>query len=94
VEHNALGDLGFTVQRLPVAGANDVNQERAGELARALEQSEGRVFLHCGSSNRVGALLALKARFIDGQTAEAALAAGKTAGLTGLEPLVQQLLSE
>jgi hypothetical protein len=49
--------------------------------------------VHCGSSNRVGALLALRAAWLKGATLEAALAAGRSAGLTGLESAVRSAIA-
>jgi len=48
--------------------------------------------LHCGSGNRVGALLALL-KSSQGASDEAALEYGISAGLTGLEPVVRARLA-
>ena len=50
------------------------------------------MLLHCGSGNRVGALLALKAFWLDGGSAEEALEVGLAGGVTRLEPTVRELL--
>jgi hypothetical protein len=50
------------------------------------------VVLHCASSNRVGALLAMKAFYLDDATPEEALALAKKAGITRMEPSVRQKL--
>ena len=50
--------------------------------------------LYCGSSNRVGALLALKAYWLDGADPEDALELGRAAGMTRLEGRVTELMSE
>ena len=49
--------------------------------------------MHCASGNRVGALMALRASQ-NGASAEEAMAAGKAAGLTRLEPVVAKRLEE
>jgi hypothetical protein len=49
--------------------------------------------LHCGSGNRVGALLALR-ESQDGADDESALEYGRSAGLTKLEPVVIKRLEE
>ncbi len=87
--------LGMHYYNLPIAGPSDLTREKAQELAHALENcnKEHPALLHCASGNRVGAILALKAYWIDKQTAEEALAFGREAGLTQLEPVVRQLLS-
>jgi hypothetical protein len=46
----------------------------------------------CASGNRVGALLALREFWLEDAEPEAALALGKAAGLTRLEPSVRLLL--
>ena len=83
--------LGMRFVHLPI-GREDVTEESARALAEALE-TEGPVLLHCGSGNRVGALLALKAFHVDGKDADAALEFGREAGLTSLEDQVKELLA-
>jgi uncharacterized protein (TIGR01244 family) len=84
--------LGLSYLRLPVDGAADINEEKARTLDLVLEQVQGPVVLHCGSGNRVGALLALRAHFVDGASPAEALRVGREAGLTGLEPVVRERL--
>lgn len=84
--------LGLSFVRLSVAGAEDISEEKARTLDVVLGSVEGPVVLHCGSGNRVGALLALRARYVEGASPEEALERGKEAGLTGLEPVVRQRL--
>ncbi len=84
--------LGMTYVSIPISGAVDINEENAHQLAQAMEASEGSVVLHCASGNRVGALLAMKAYHVDGISAEEALALGRAAGVTRLEPVVRQKL--
>ena len=84
--------LGMTYVSLPVAGAEDLNEENAGALAAALDAAEGPVLLHCGSGNRVGALLAMKAFHVDGASAEEALELGLAGGVTRLEGTVREKL--
>ena len=45
-----------------------------------------------GSGNRVGALFALKAQYVDGKSTEDALSEGRAHGLKAMEPAVRQLL--
>ena len=45
------------------------------------------------SGNRVGALFALRAHWLQGLPAVEALAVGRRYGLTKLEPLVMQILA-
>jgi len=51
------------------------------------------VLVHCGSGNRVGALLALRAS-LDGADDEKALALGREGGLSSLEGVVRERLDE
>ena len=87
-----VGALGLSYLRLPVDGAADVSEEKARTLDVVLDQVRGPVVLHCGSGNRVGALLALRAHFVDGAAPEEALRIGREAGLAGLEPVVRERL--
>ena len=83
--------VGFA--HIPVSGAGDLGPHTAKALADALAQAgEGPTMIYCGSGNRVGALCALKAGLIDGKSADEAFNFGVSAGLTGLAPLVRQLL--
>lgn len=84
--------LGMTYVAIPVTGAADVNENNARRLAEVLAASEGPAVVHCASANRVGALFALKAYYVDGQPAEDALTLAKTIGVTRLEPVVKQQL--
>lgn len=83
--------LGFAYHSLPISGS-DLNETSARALWNLLEESEGPILLHCGSGNRVGALFALGAFYIEGQSAEEALAYGQATGLTRLEPRVREIL--
>jgi protein tyrosine phosphatase (PTP) superfamily phosphohydrolase (DUF442 family) len=75
-----------------VAGAADLTAEKAQELAAALE-GDGPALVHCASSNRVGALLALRAFYVAGASPSDALETGRRAGLSGLEEDVKQRLA-
>lgn len=84
---------GASFTRLPVSGSAGLNRETAEELGRLLDAAgDGGTVLYCGSSNRVGALLALKAFWVDGVSAEDALELGKAAGVTRLESILVELL--
>ena len=84
--------LGMTYVSIPIAGAADISEENARKLAEVLDVGADPVVVHCASGNRVGALFALKAYYVDGKTPEEALALGKAAGVTRLEPVVRQTL--
>ena len=85
--------LGYSV--VAVAGPGDLTLEKAQQLDQALAATGGApTLVHCASSNRVGALLALRAAWLQKQSAEEALALGRAGGLTKMEPMVQQLLQQ
>lgn len=91
-EAERVGELGMRYVSIPVAGADGLTEENARALAAALALASGPVLVHCGSSNRVGALFALKAFHLDGASPEQALEIGRAAGLTRLEGAVREKL--
>lgn len=88
--------LGLRYVSIPIAGPEDLSTETAsrfsGELADA--RRGGPVLVHCASANRVGAMLALDQAITQNQSASDALAIGRTAGLTTLEPKVTEIISQ
>jgi uncharacterized protein (TIGR01244 family) len=84
---------GVTFTRIPVASSSDLNRENVELLSTALAEGTGKAVVYCKSGNRVGALLALKAFWIDGVGAEEAMAFGREAGVTRLEPAVQKIIA-
>ncbi len=92
-EEPVVTGLGMRYISIPVAGAEGVTVENARKLGEVVaDQDLHPMFVHCGSGNRIGALFAMKAFHLDGEDAETALAIGRAAGLTGLEPMVAELL--
>ena len=85
--------LGMTYFSLPIDSPQAMNFDNARKLNEILETADGPVLLHCGSGNRVGALLALR-KSLDGATDEEAIAHGRDAGLTRAEGIVRQRLEE
>ncbi|GMR17205.1 MAG: hypothetical protein BMS9Abin32_270 [Gammaproteobacteria bacterium] len=83
--------LGMQYISLPIASRDDISYPNAAALDRLLAGIDGPVLLHCGSGNRVGALTALRASLY-GASDDEALAAGKAAGLTSLQPVVEKRL--
>lgn len=92
-ERATVAQLGIEYLNLPVAGAGDLTPAAARQLHEALGTSRKPVLVHCGSSNRVGALFALKSKWVDGQDTATALANGRAAGLKDLEPAVRAMLT-
>jgi uncharacterized protein (TIGR01244 family) len=96
-----LGDLdeaaevvaaGLVYRQLPVAGAGDLTEANARTLWQLIADAPGTVLVHCGSGNRVGALLAIGAAREGGMAPEDAIAYGRSAGLAGAEARVREVL--
>jgi uncharacterized protein (TIGR01244 family) len=92
-EEAAVAGLGLDYVNFPISGADAISWDNAGKLEEILSSYDGPVLVHCGSGNRVGALLALS-QSKNGATDENALAYGRAAGLTGLESVVRSRLAE
>lgn len=90
-EPTLVASLGMRYVNIPVAGAAGLTRENVEALDSALRES-GKTLLHCASGNRIGALLALKACWIDDHPSWKALQIGIDGGLTALEPAVRVLL--
>lgn len=99
-EERGLADERASVERqgmsyipLPIDTRTDITFAKANELDRILAEIDGPVLIHCGSGNRVGALMSLRAS-MKGADDETAVEAGKQTGLTRLEPTVRERLQE
>jgi uncharacterized protein (TIGR01244 family) len=92
-EKSLVEKAGMKYRALPIAGAADLTRDNVATFDRMLaEEGEGKVLMHCASGNRVGAMMALRARWVQGKSAEEALAIGRSSGLKGLEVDVNTLL--
>jgi uncharacterized protein (TIGR01244 family) len=91
-EQASVEELGMDYILFPINSADDINFETAGDLNELLESVDGPVLLHCGSGNRVGAMLALRHR-LTGASAEESIEYGRDAGLTRLEGVVKKRLA-
>lgn len=85
---------GMSYENLPIRGAEDLTPENVARFDRLITEA-GAVptLVHCSSSNRVGAMAALRAAWIQGQSVDAALEEGRRWGMKGLEPAVRERLS-
>ncbi len=91
-ESSLVNAAGMEFHSIPVAGADGVTSDNARTLDQLLAQLDGQpVLLHCGSSNRVGALRAVTARD-SGASLEDALAEGRRWGMTRMEETVREIL--
>ncbi|MGI9201695.1 MAG: beta-lactamase hydrolase domain-containing protein [Woeseiaceae bacterium] len=92
-EPAVLDEVGMQYVALPLSSPDAISFENAAKLDEILAGYDGPVLLHCGSGNRVGALLALR-ESLNGASDDDALAYGRSAGMTGLEPVVRSRLAE
>ena len=92
-ERAAVESLGMDYVLFPIVGRDDISFENAAELDKLIESYDAPVLIHCGSGNRVGALLALR-QSLKGAADEVAIEYGKEGGLTGLEVVVRERLDE
>ena len=92
-EQAVVESLGMDYISLPIEGRGAISFENAAKLDQILGKYDEPVLVHCGSSNRVGALLALREK-MNGADDEDALAFGKSAGMTSLEDTVKLRLAE
>ncbi len=90
-EESTVAELGMQYIAFPITSAEQISFESAAKLDELIANAEGPVLVHCASSNRVGALLALRAS-LAGATDDDALAHGIAGGMTSLAGPVQDIL--
>ncbi|MGN8158314.1 protein tyrosine phosphatase family protein [Salinisphaera sp. RV14] len=89
-EARVVADAGMRYVNIPVAVADDIDDRHARDLDDALAAAGGTpALVHCASSNRVGALMAYRARHLHGESAEHALDIGLSTGLDPQSPLYE-----
>lgn len=92
-EATEVAALGMDYVSLPVSGTDGITVANANTLAALIEKYDAPVLIHCGSGNRVGALMAIEAG-ASGASVEEAVAIGKQFRLTRLEGRVREVLEE
>lgn len=92
-EAGAVRAAGLGYANLPIAGAADLDREAVLAFDRLLQAADGPTLVHCASGNRVGALAALRAAWLQGADEEAAVEEGRRWGLRGLEDAVRARLA-
>jgi uncharacterized protein (TIGR01244 family) len=92
-EKAVVEELGLEYIEFPLVGHEAISFENAQQLDKLLTDIDGPVLLHCGSGNRVGAILALR-HSLQGADDEHAMLYGKSAGLTSLESVVKYRLEQ
>ncbi|HEY0938954.1 MAG TPA: sulfur transferase domain-containing protein [Steroidobacter sp.] len=89
------GGLGIHYHHIPIDGPASLTLDNARKLDAALAAAGDELTLvHCGSGNRVGALIAVREALLRGRSLEEAIAEGKRWGLASLEDSVRSLLQE
>jgi uncharacterized protein (TIGR01244 family) len=92
-EAGLVADRGMNYHSLPVDGAAGLTLSNVKAFDQLLKKvGDEKVFLHCSSGNRVGALMALRTSLIYGESTDAAITQGKAWGLTRLEPELRRLM--
>ncbi len=92
-EQAVIEDLGMDYILFPLTSREQISFDTARKLDEVLQGIDGPVLVHCGSGNRVGAVLALR-HSLSGASKEESIAYGKNAGLTRLEDVVRERLRE
>jgi uncharacterized protein (TIGR01244 family) len=92
-EQALVEELGMRFVSIPVDRETGLTADNARALDAALaEAGEAPVLLHCGSGNRVSALLAVRAFLVEGLGVDAALGRMRDWGLSHLEAKVREVL--
>lgn len=91
-EAAAVRAAGMRYDNLPIRGPEDLTLENVRTFDRLVRSSDRPLLVHCASSNRVGAMAALRAAWISGKAIEEAVEEGRLWGLAGLEPAVRARL--
>ncbi|WP_201508761.1 phosphatase domain-containing putative toxin [Psychrobacter alimentarius] len=85
-EAAAVERAGMGYEHLPINGAADLKQLKILAFDNILRQHHGKkIAVHCGSGNRVGAAIALRAGWLRGRKMDTAMERGRSHGLTKLE---------
>ena len=74
-EKGVVEGLGLEYVAFPINSGDEISFDRARELDELIQTYDGPVLVHCGSSNRVGAMLALR-HSLNGASDEEALQHG------------------
>lgn len=92
-EQAAVERAGMHYEQLPISGADDLKQLKILAFDNILRQYHGKkTALHCGSGNRAGAAMALRAGWLRGRKMDTAMERGRSHGLTKLEEEVRNRL--
>lgn len=94
-EQDLVTELGMNYYHIPVQSKADITIENATKLQSLLNQHQQQTtLLHCASSNRVGALVALYNAITLKKPIDEAVEIGKQWGLKSLEGVVRSKVNE
>ena len=94
-EEARAAEAGIPFERLAIAGGPGLTRENVEAFAAKLASyGDEKVLVSCATSNRVGAMFALKAVWLEGADQEEAMALGKRAGMKSLTGTVEKLLAK
>ena len=86
---------GIAYYNFPVSGREALSLDNAKRVDTLLKKVSGKTLIHCGSGNRVGGIMAIRAHLIEGKSKEEALALGRAIGMSGgTEEQVLKLFNE
>ena len=92
-ERAAVERAGMHYEQLPISGTQDLKQLKILAFDKILRQYHGKkIAMHCGSGNRVGAAMALRAGWLRGRKMDTAMERGRSHGLTKLAEEVHNRL--
>jgi protein tyrosine phosphatase (PTP) superfamily phosphohydrolase (DUF442 family) len=92
-ESDAVERAGMSYEHLPINGAEELKQLKILAFDNILRQYHGKkMAMHCGSGNRVGAAIALRAGWLRGRKMDTAMERGRSHGLTKLDQEVHNRL--
>jgi protein tyrosine phosphatase (PTP) superfamily phosphohydrolase (DUF442 family) len=92
-EQSLSSAAGISFHHIPIAGPTDFNMKNILLLDNTLANiGNNKVLLHCASSNRVGAMMALRANWLQNSSKVQAIQIGMDYGMTGLKPTIESII--
>ncbi len=92
-EQTYLNSINTAYYSLPVIDEGDINFDNARLLQTLINDADGKVLVHCGSGNRVGALMSLIGN-LEGMDKQEAIEFGIQNRLGGLINTVNEIIEE
>ena len=91
IARNNLTEQSIAYYNIAVDGPDGLTMENVKALDKVLNEVKpaDNVLLYCSTSNRVGALMALRANWLQGKAPEQAIEIGRDYGLKSLETVVK-----